>query len=195
MYKALRPAITLFLLITFLTGVIYPALVTLATQSLFPDKSQGSLVIKNGSVVGSRLIGQPFNDPKYFWSRPSATQPFSYNAAQSSGSNLSPANPALIEAIKKRTERLKAADPDKETLIPADLVTSSGSGLDPHISLASALYQLNRVAKARNIPPERAKEILDLHVENPLLGFIGEKRVNVLMLNMALDALPKEVGP
>lgn len=184
-----RPALVLLGLITLLTGALYPALVTAAGQLLFPAEANGSLIEKDGKVRGSRLIGQPFSQPEYFWSRPSATAPTPYNAAASSGSNLGPLNPALADAVKQRVAALRAADPGNDAPVPIDLVTSSGSGLDPHISPAAALYQVKRVAKARGQAPERIAALVQQEVEERTLGLFGEARVNVLELNLALDAL------
>lgn len=187
MIKHIRPALALFLLMTLLLGGVYPALVTLVAHTFFPQQANGSLIFKNGKVLGSHLIGQNFSDPKYFWGRPSATRPFAYNAALSSASNLSPANPALIKAVKDRIEQLKTADPDNTLPIPVDLVTASGSGLDPHISPAAAMYQLHRVAKLRQMTDEDLLVLVAEHTEKRFFGFIGEERVNVLTLNLALD--------
>jgi len=181
----------LLLLLTLVTGVAYPLLVTGIAQTVFPSQSQGSLVVKDGTVVGSALIGQPFDDPKYFWSRPSATSPFGNNAGASSGSNLSPTNPDLVKAVQGRVDALRVADPGNTAPVPVDLVTASGSGLDPHISPAAALYQAPRVAKARKLPPETVRELVERHIEGRFLGFLGEPRVNLLALNMALDAAPR----
>ena len=175
------------LLLTLVTGVAYPLLVTGIAQAVFPSQAQGSLIVKDGKVVGSRLIGQPFDDPKYFWSRPSATSPFADNAGSSSGSNLSPTNPALITTVQGRVDALRAADPANTAPVPVDLVTASGSGLDPHISPAAALYQVSRVAKARKLDPEAVRQLVERATEGRLLGFLGEPRVNVLELNLALD--------
>lgn len=184
-----RPALVLLALFTVLTGVLYPALVTAAGQLLFSEQANGSLIEKDGEVRGSRLIGQPFSAAKYFWSRPSATAPTPYNAGASSGSNLGPLNPALADAVKGRVAALRAADPGNDAPVPIDLVTSSGSGLDPHISPAAALYQVERVAKARALSPGRITALVQEHVEQRTLGLFGEARVNVLELNLALDAL------
>src|SRR6266536_1124269 len=187
MLSQLRPAILVLVLLTVVTGVVYPLVVTGIAQAVFPFQAQGSLVVKDGKVVGSRLIGQPFDDPKYFWSRPSATSPFADNAGSSTGSNLSPTNPDLVKAVQGRVDALHAADPGNTAPVPVDLVTASGSGLDPHISPAAALYQAPRVAKARKLPPETVRELVERHIEGRFLGFLGEPRVNLLALNMALD--------
>jgi K+-transporting ATPase ATPase C chain len=183
----LRPALILLALLTVLTGVVYPAVVTAIAQLVFPHQANGSLIVKDGKVVGSVLIGQPFDDPKYFWGRPSATSPFAYNAASSSGSNLSPTNPALIKSVQARVDALRAADPGNSAAVLVDLVTASGSGLDPHISPAAALYQVSRVAKARKLQPDAVRALVERHTEGRQLGFLGEPRVNVLALNLALD--------
>src|SRR6059036_2184479 len=188
MLAQVRPAVMVLALLTLVTGVAYPLVVTGIAQAVFPFQAQGSLIVKEGKVVGSALIGQPFDDPKYFWSRPSATSPFADNAAASSGSNLSPTNPDLIKAVQGRVEALRAADPGNTAPVPVDLVTASGSGLDPHISPAAALYQVNRVAKARRVDPASVRELVERHTEGRQFGFLGEPRVNVLALNLALDA-------
>jgi len=188
MLAYLRPAILMTLVLTVLTGLIYPLVVTGVAQILFPRQANGSLIIKDGKVVGSSLIGQPFDDPRYFWGRPSATSPFPYNAAASSGSNLGPTNPALADLVRARVEALRAADPGNTAPVPVDLVTASGSGLDPHISPAGALYQVRRVAKARGLSEEAVRALVERHIEGRQLGFLGEPRVNVLALNHALDA-------
>ena len=188
MISQLRPALMLLLLLTLVTGVAYPLLITGIAQAVFPSQAQGSLIVKGGKVVGSRLIGQPFDDPKYFWSRPSATSPFADNAGSSAGSNLSPTNPDLVKAVQGRVDALRAADPGNTAPVPVDLVTASGSGLDPHISPAAAFYQAPRVAKARKLPPEKVRELVERHIEGRFLGFLGEPRVNVLALNLALDS-------
>lgn len=187
MFTHLRPAITLFVLLTLLTGAAYPALVTAVAQLFFKDAANGSLIVKDGKVVGSELIGQAFTDPKYFWGRPSATGPMANNAAASSGSNLAPSNPALIDAVKGRIEALRKADPANKQPVPVDLVTASGSGLDPHISPAAALYQAPRIARLRGVSEEDVKGLILRSVEGRSFGFIGEPRVNVLKLNLALD--------
>ena len=188
MKNTLKPALVLFLVLTFLTGVVYPLLVTGLAQGLFPAQAHGSLVFRDGQAVGSTLIGQSFTEPKYFWSRPSATSPMANNAAASSGSNLGPLNPALLDAVKGRVAALRAADPANTTAIPVDLVTASASGLDPHISLAAAQYQLGRVAKARQLSNQVVQGLIDQATQRPVLGLLGEPVVNVLQLNLALDA-------
>ena len=188
MKTLVRPAVTLFVLLSAITGLLYPLVVTGLAKVAFPHQASGSLLRDSqGQVVGSSLIGQNFTEPKYFWSRPSATSPMPYNAANSSGSNQGPLNPALIDAVKGRIDALKAADPDQKAEIPVDLVTASASGLDPHISIAAALYQAGRVARARGISDEAVKGLIAGHTEGRLLGVIGEPRVNVLALNLALD--------
>lgn len=189
MLKELKPALRMLLVLTVLTGAVYPALVTGIAQALFTSEANGSLIRKDGKVVGSKLIGQPFSDPKYFWSRPSATSPMPYNAGSSSGSNLGPLNPALAEAVKARIDALKAADPAQAELIPVDLVTASGSGLDPHISPAAAWWQAPRVARERKLPLDAVQKLVHAHTEGRQFGFFGEPRVNVLLLNLALDAM------
>lgn len=190
MISQLRPAIVILTLMTLITGVLYPLVVTGLAQLLFPNQANGSLMTtENGKTTGSNLIGQAFSSPGHFWGRPSATGPLPYNAAASSGSNLGPTNPALADAVKARMEALKAADPENQLAIPIDLVTASASGLDPHISPAAAEYQIRRVAKARNISIEKLRELVQAHIEERQWGFFGEPRVNVLTLNLALDAL------
>ena len=189
MQPIIRPAIVLFLVMTVLTGLVYPVAVTGLAQLLFPDQAAGSLVLADGHAVGSRLIGQSFSEAKYFWSRPSATTPQPYNAMASGGSNQGPLNPALTDAVKSRIDALKAADPANPLSIPVDLVTASASGLDPDISIAAAQYQAARIARVRGLDPAAVQSLIDAHAHGRLLGFIGEPRVNVLELNLALDAL------
>jgi potassium-transporting ATPase KdpC subunit len=187
----LRPALLLFVLLSIVTGLLYPLLVTGVAQLAFRDAANGSLIVRDGKVIGSRLIGQPFSDPKHFWSRPSATSPMAYNGGASSGSNLGPLNPALYDAVKARIEALRAADAGNTAPAPIDLVTASASGLDPHISRAAADYQAARVAKARGMPEADLRALIERHTEGQWLGFIGEPRVNVLELNLALDGAHK----
>ncbi|MBW8844377.1 MAG: potassium-transporting ATPase subunit KdpC [Burkholderiales bacterium] len=191
MNTQLRPALTLFVLFSLITGIAYPLVVTGVAQTVFPHAANGSLVAKDGKPVGSELIGQTFTDPGHFWSRPSATGPMPYNAANSGGSNLAPTAPALTVAVKARVEALRAADPGNQAAVPVDLVTTSASGLDPHISRAAADYQLARIARVRGLPVERVQALVEQHTEGRWLGFVGEPRVNVLALNLALDALPR----
>ena len=188
MKTLLRPALSLFVLLTVITGIAYPLVVTGIAKVAFPEAANGSLIVKDGKAVGSRLIGQNFTDPKYFWGRPSATGPMPYNASASSGSNQGPLNPALVEAVKGRIDAMKAADQDNTRPIPADLVTASASGLDPQISPAAAEYQIERVAKARQIDPSVIKTMLAKNTEGRQWALFGEPRVNVLELNMALDS-------
>jgi K+-transporting ATPase ATPase C chain len=182
-----RPAFVLLLILTALTGIAYPLLVAGVAQVAFPTQAGGSVLMRDGKPLGSSLIGQAFSDPKHFWSRPSATAPQPYNGLASGGSNLGPNNPALTDAVKARIDSLRAADPGNEAPIPVDLVTASGSGLDPDISLAAANYQLPRVARERGLPPEAISGLLAAHVHRRWLGILGEPRVNVLELNLALD--------
>lgn len=188
MKNTLRPLLVLFLVLTLLTGVAYPLLVTGLAQSVFPAQAHGSLLLRDGKPVGSMLIGQHFTDPAYFWGRPSATGPMAYNAAASSGSNQGPMNPALADAVKARVAALRAADPTNTAAVPIDLVTASASGLDPHISLAAAQYQLDRVAKARKLSTQVVQGLIDQVTQRPVLGVLGEPVVNVLQLNLALEA-------
>ena len=188
MNSILRPALVLFAVLTALTGVAYPLVVTGIGQAAFPEQAAGSLIQRDGKTVGSALIGQNFSDPKYVWGRPSATGPYPNNASASSGSNQGPLNPALSDAVKGRIDALRAADPGNAGPVPVDLVTASGSGLDPHISVAGAVYQAARVAKARNLPLPQVQQLIAQHTEGRLFGFLGEPRVNVLRLNLSLDA-------
>lgn len=191
MKTLLRPALTLLVFFSLLLGIGYPLLTTGIAHLVFPHQAAGSLIERDGKVVGSALIGQGFSDPKYFWSRPSATSPMPYNPLASGGSNLGPLNPALATAIQGRIDALHAADPGNRATVPADLVYSSASGLDPHISVAAATYQADRVARVRNLPAAQVHALVDRYAEGPLLGFLGEPRVNVLELNLALDAAHK----
>ncbi|WP_457355015.1 potassium-transporting ATPase subunit KdpC [Roseateles sp. P5_D6] len=187
MNTQLRPALTLFVLLSLVTGLAYPLAVTGLAQALFPHAANGSLFIQDGRPIGSELIGQAFTDPGHFWSRPSATAPSPYNAANSGGSNLAPTAPAMVDAVKARIDALRAADPGNLAPVPVDLVTASASGLDPHISRAAADYQLPRVARARGLPREQVRALVEQHTEGRRLGFLGEPRVNVLALNLALE--------
>ncbi len=191
MFNLVRPAASMLILFTFVTGLIYPFAVTGISQALMPVQANGSMIVHDGKVVGSELIGQPFTAPEYFWSRPSATSAKPYDAAASSGSNLGPTNPALMEAVRARIEALRQGGgaSSNEMPIPVDLVTSSASGLDPHISVAAAEYQIARVALARKLSIEQVRTLVSAHTETPLLGFIGEARINVLKLNLALNEL------
>ena len=197
MISQLRPAFLMLLILTVITGLIYPLVVTGIAQVIFPHQANGSLIVINGKAYGSELIGQQFDDPKYFWGRLSATGDFPYNAFNadtltgSSGSNYGPLNQALLDAVKARIDALKAADPGNTAPIPVDLVTSSGSGLDPHISIAAALYQVHRVATARGLGEAQVKSLVEKYTQGRQFGFLGEPRVNVLELNLALDGLIK----
>lgn len=184
----LRPAASVFALLTAITGLTYPLVVTGIAQAAFADVANGSIVVVDGQAVGSSLIGQAFTAPKYFWSRPSATGPMPNNAGASSGSSLGANNPVLIDAVASRIAALRAADPGNLAAVPIDLVTASGSGLDPEISLAAAAYQAGRVARARGLDPATVRSLIDRHAVRPWLGVVGEPRVNVLLLNLALDA-------
>jgi K+-transporting ATPase ATPase C chain len=183
----LRPALVLFALLTALTGFVYPMIVTGIGKLGFPDQSAGSLVFRDHKPIGSSLIAQSFQDPRYFWGRPSATSPMPNNGLASGGSNLGPTNPALLDAVKARIAALKAADPDNVLPIPVDLVTASASGLDPDVSPAAALYQVERVARARHLDAKNVRQWVESHIEGPQWGILGEARVNVLMLNLSLD--------
>ena len=185
----IRPALSLFILLSIITGLLYPLLTTFAGHWLFPAQAAGSLITQQQQLTGSALIGQQFSRGDYFWGRLSATRPMPYNGINSGGSNLSAGNPALRTAASERIEALKAADPQNNAAIPVDLVTASGSGLDPHISPAAAYYQLSRVARLRQVAPEVIRTLIESHTEAPQLGLLGEARVNVVLLNHALDAL------
>ena len=188
MNTQIRPALTLFAVLSLLTGLAYPLLVTWIAQAAFPHQANGSLILRDGIPVGSDIIGQSFTDPKWFWGRPSATGPYPNNAAASGGSNLGPLNPALTAAVEVRVQALRVADPGNTVPVPVDLVTSSASGLDPHISPAAAAYQVARVARARGLEPDALSALVAIHTEPRQLGVLGEPRVNVLRLNLALDA-------
>ena len=192
--KNLRIAFIMLALFTILTGLFYPLAITGIAQIFFPYKANGSLIKKDGKAIGSELIGQPFTDPRYFWSRPSATGPFPYNAGASSGSNYGPLNPAYLHGVNKRVQDLKAVDSFNSQQVPVDLITASGSGLDPHISVASALYQLDRVAKMRNMQTAQIRSLITQYAEGRTLGFLGEPRVNVLKLNLTLDEIQSVSG-
>jgi K+-transporting ATPase ATPase C chain len=187
MASIFRPLLAVFGVLTLLCGVLYPAAVTAIGRIAFARQADGSLVEAGGTIVGSSLIGQPFSAPGHFWGRPSATAPMPYNAAGSGGSNLGPTNPALLDAVKARVAALQAADPANRAPIPVDLVTASASGLDPEISVAAAEYQAARVAAARKLPVEQVRALIERYRQDPVLGFLGEARVNVLALNLALD--------
>jgi K+-transporting ATPase ATPase C chain len=189
MRHQIRAASVSIAIFTLLTGILYPLFITGIAQAFFPHQANGSLIVKNGQVLGSQLIGQPFDDPGYFWGRLSATSPYPYNAAASSGSNLGPTNPALIAEVKTRIADLRAADPSNTAPIPVDLVTSSGSGLDPDISVAAALYQIPRVAKARGMSEDVIRALVDNYIQGRQFGIFGEARVNVLELNLAIDEI------
>ena len=185
--KYIQPAIVSFLILTVITGVLYPFFITCIAHVFFYKQSHGSLVYQNNQPVGSMLIGQPFDDPRYFWGRPSSTSPVRYNAAASSGSNMGPLNPLLIEVIRTRVNMYESVDPDNKNPIPVDLVTSSGSGLDPHISVAGAYYQVPRIARVRGLPQDIVKKLVQKHTHSRLFGFIGEPVVTILALNIDLD--------
>lgn len=192
MWTAFKPALRLLLVLTALTGVLYSLMLTGIAQIIFPAQANGTLIEQDGKAIGSQLIGQPFDDPRYFWGRPSATSPFPYNAAASSGSNLGPSSAELREIVRQRVEALRAAGPDSALPVPVDLVTTSASGLDPHISVAAARYQVPRVARARGLPEETLLELVNQHTAGRALSFLGEPCVNVLALNLALDAVQVE---
>jgi K+-transporting ATPase ATPase C chain len=187
MNRTLRPLLVIFCVLTVLTGVVYPLAVTLVGHLLFAREASGSLIAADGKLIGSSLISQPFSDPKYFWGRISATSPMPNNASGSTGSNLGPTNPALLEVVKARIAELKAADPENSSPVPVDLATASGSGLDPHISPAAAYYQVARVARSRHMSPEALRRLVQQRIEGPQWGLFGEPRINVLLLNLALD--------
>ncbi|MDP9648067.1 MULTISPECIES: potassium-transporting ATPase subunit KdpC [Paraburkholderia] len=191
MKNLLRPLIVLFAVLSAVTGLAYPALVTAVGQTLFHDEANGSLIERDGKVVGSKLIGQQFDAPQYFWGRLSATSPMPYNAQASGGSNLGPTNPALLDEVKGRIDALKAAGTDMSKPVPVDLVTSSGSGLDPEISPAAAAYQIDRVAKARGLGENDVRALVDRYTSGRQFGILGEPRVNVLQLNLALDEMKR----
>ena len=184
----IRPALTSFVLLSLVTGLAYPLLVTGVAKAVFPAQAEGSLFTRSGQVIGSSLIGQTFTEPGHFWGRPSATAPMGTNATASSGSNQGPLNPALVDAVKARVAALHEADPDNHAAVPVDLVTASASGLDPEISVAAARYQAGRVARARQLPVDKVNQLIDAQTQGRLFGLIGEPRVNVLRLNLALDA-------
>jgi K+-transporting ATPase ATPase C chain len=185
--RLIRPAVSLLALMTVLLGIVYPLVITGVAQVAFPRQAEGSLIYQNGKLIGSTSIGQNFSDPKYFWGRPSATTPQPYNGLASTGSNLGPLNPALLDAVKTNAKALHDADPDNRQSIPVDLVTASASGLDPDISPAAAHYQAARVARARNLALASVETLIDAHVRGRLFGLFGEPRINVLELNLALD--------
>jgi K+-transporting ATPase ATPase C chain len=187
MFTSMFPALRMLVVLSLLTGIAYPLLMTGIAQIAFPHAANGSLIVDHGKIVGSSLVGQPFDDPKYFWSRPSATSPMPYNGAASSGSNQGPRNPALADAVKDRIKALRDADPDNRTAVPIDLVTASASGLDPHISVAAAQFQTARVARARGLPIADVQSLVSAHTKGRTFGILGEPRVNVLALNLALD--------
>jgi K+-transporting ATPase ATPase C chain len=187
MKTTLRPLLVLFLALTVITGLVYPLLVTALAQAIYPSQAAGSLIVKDGKPIGSTLIGQNFSDPGHFWSRPSATGPHPNNGMASGGSNQGPLNPALIDAVKARVQALRDADPGNIAPVPVDLVTASASGLDPHISVAAARYQLKRVAAVRKLSVDQVEALVEQSIDRPLLGLLGEPGVNVLRLNLALD--------
>jgi potassium-transporting ATPase KdpC subunit len=194
MFSQFRPALVLIVLMTVLTGIAYPLLVTAISQVGMPGRANGSLIVREGKPVGSSLIGQPFADPKHFWTRPSATSPYPYNASSSSGSNQGPTNPALTDAVAARIKALRDADPGNARPVPVDLVTASASGLDPEESLAAALYQAPRISRLRNLDPQALQALIGAHAQGRWLGLLGEPRVNVLELNLALDSLATPSG-
>lgn len=187
MFTQFLPALRMLVVVSVVTGIAYPYLVTGVAQVAFPRAANGSLIPGNGKTLGSSLIGQPFDDPKYFWGRPSATSPMPYNGAASSGSNQGPRNPALADAVKDRIKALREADPGNAAPVPVDLITASGSGLDPHISVAAAEFQTSRVAKGRGLRIDNVRELVSANTEGRTFGILGEPRVNVLALNLSLD--------
>jgi K+-transporting ATPase ATPase C chain len=193
-FKLIRQSLLLFLALTLVTGVAYPLVMTVVAQGLFSHQANGSLIERDGKIVGSELIGQQFDDPRYFWGRPSATGPTPYNAAASTGSNYGPTNPAQLDAVRGRVEAMKLANPDQSGPIPVDLVTASASGLDPHISPTAADYQIVRVAQARGLDEDQVRELVAKYTEGRTFGLLGEPRVRVLELNLALDELSR-TGP
>ncbi|MDR3619403.1 MAG: potassium-transporting ATPase subunit KdpC [Paludisphaera borealis] len=195
MKAQLRPALTTFILLTVVTGVAYPLIVSAIAQTLFADRANGSLIVRDGVVVGSEFVGQPFDDPRYFWSRPSAAGPNGYDGVASSGSNLGPTNPALAEAVSQRIATLRKSDPESKRPVPIDLVTASASGLDPDLSPAAVEFQVERVARERNLPVEQVRGLVAQHVLGRSSGLMGEARVNVLKLNLALDGLGRGSDP
>jgi K+-transporting ATPase ATPase C chain len=188
-FSEIIPSLRMLVILSALTGIVYPFVMTGLAQIAFPHAANGSLIVANGKTLGSELIGQPFDDPKYFWSRPSATSPQPYNGASSGASNQGPRNPALADAVRDRIKALRDADPDNKAAVPVDLVTASGSGLDPHISVAAAEYQLARVARARGLPEQQVRGLVNESTLGRTLGVLGEPRVNVLALNLALDRI------
>ena len=194
MLKMLRQSVIALVALTLITGIIYPLAVTGIARGVFPHKANGSLIVRDGTAIGSSLIGQPFSDPKYFWSRPSATSPEPYNGAASSGSNLGPTNPVLLKAVKERIAALRAADPGNTAPVPVDLVTASGSGLDPDISPAAAYYQAGRVARVRGLSLQQVEGLIGRFIQGRQVGVLGDPRVNVVQLNLALDSLAKPVA-
>jgi K+-transporting ATPase ATPase C chain len=191
MLKIIRNTLMSLLFFTILTGFIYPLAVTGIAQAIFPMQANGSIITKDGKPVGSGLLGQQFDDPRYFWGRPSATSPYPYNGGSSSGSNLGPSNPALLKGVQDRVKALRDADPGNTEKVPIDLITASGSGLDPHISPAAAEYQIGRISRARSVEEEKVRVLLSKYTKGRQFGFLGEPRVNVLKLNLALDAMTK----
>jgi K+-transporting ATPase ATPase C chain len=194
MRSYIRPAVVLLLFFTVLTGLLYPLAITGIAQLAFTQAASGSILTRDGKPIGSSLIGQNFSDPKYFWGRPSATSPQPYAGTGSTGSNLGPLNPALTDAVKARIQALRAADPGNVAPVPVDLVTASASGLDPEMSVAAALYQARRVARARGLDVQTLRDLIGAHSQGRLLGVLGEPRVNVLDLNLALDGLARSTG-